>query len=179
MKLKLLFLPMVALSGLGASYALADGGHGNSHRWAGENARCQRAHLRGTIAGPATFTVTVAKSGPDGTFTSGQVVTVSLGTSGQPVRIEAGGCVSGSALSANEAELHAARPHGDQDQNGATTTANITAASPSNPGGVGGDGDHGDGHRGGPGRDDHQPPPTTASTTVATTTTIATTTVAR
>lgn len=105
MKLRVPLLALTALAGVGASYALADEGHGDH----GPGSSCQRAHLLGTIA-PQTLTVTVAKSGPDGVFTVGQTVTVSIGSNGQLVRVNVGGCSNGSSLTANEAELHALLP---------------------------------------------------------------------
>jgi len=179
-KLKFLFLPIVALAGVGASFALADDGHRNGPG----HGPCQRAHLRGVIASPATFTVTVAKSAPDGTLTAGQVVTVSLGTSGRPVWVDVGGCANGSSLIANEAELHAAppergRPDGQVPQAGSTpgsigttTVSNFVAPTIHD----GGDGDHRDRRPGDRGKGDAQPPVTT--TTAGATTTVPTTTVA-
>src|SRR5579864_8712386 len=83
-KLRLLVLPLVGLLGLGASYALADSGHGRHFgRLANADRSCPRAHLVGTIAAPQTLTVTVAKSGGDGSFSAGDVVTVTLGSAGQ------------------------------------------------------------------------------------------------
>ena len=110
MKLRVLLLAIVGLVGGGASYALADGGHGSQQGLpAGTNSSCQEAHVIGTVAAPQTFTVTVTKSGKDSPFTTGQVVTVSVGSTGQMVRVNVEGCSTGSTLSAKEAELHVVR----------------------------------------------------------------------
>ena len=128
MNLRVVFLTMVGLVGFGASYALADGGHGTQ----GANGPCQRAHVLGTVAGPQTFTVTVTRSGPGSPVGAGQPLTVTIGQPGQDVRIDVGGCTSGSALAANEAELHVAfadghgdrglGEHGAPQSSGTTTT---------------------------------------------------------
>jgi hypothetical protein len=114
-KLRILLLAVVGVVGGGASYALADGGHDGQ---AGTNASCRRAHVAGTVAAPQTLTVTVAKSGEGSPFTAGQVVTVSVGSAGQIVRVNVEGCVSGSSLTGKEAELHAVSPSSGHDTNG-------------------------------------------------------------
>jgi len=138
-RLKILLLIGTAAAGMGASYALADGGRGHHHALlAAAKGSCQRAHLLGTVAAPQTLTVTVTRSGHDSGFASGQVVTVSLGSSGGMVRVDVAGCGDGSTLAANEAELHAVMPppakghhwrdyHGDGDHK--TTTTTTTGAS--------------------------------------------------
>ena len=148
MKLRIVLLIMVGAAGVGASFALADGGHGHhGSSQAGTNASCQRAHVSGTVAAPQTLTVTVSKDGKDGLVAPGQVVTVSIGSAGQAVRVNVEGCANGSSLTANQAELHAVMPP-------PTTTAATTTGD--HHGDHHGDGDHGT---------------TTQSTTTATTTT--------
>jgi len=51
-----MLLVTVFAAGLGASYALADDGHGNKNDGHGT---CTRVHVRGTIA-PQTLTVTLS-----------------------------------------------------------------------------------------------------------------------
>ena len=173
MKLRVLLLPPVGLLGLGASYALADGGH-RVHAGL-QGSPCPRVHLVGTVAAPQTLTVTVAKSGGDSPFAVGQVVTVSLGSVGQTVRVNVDGCSSASSsLTAREAELHVSRPEPPPDGPSRGGDAGVLTG----PGGPGepGDEDHGGGHHGG--RGDHLPPSQGTTTTVGTTTTttVATTT---
>jgi hypothetical protein len=115
MKLRILLLVVVGLVGGGASYALADGGHDGQ---SGTSPSCQRAHVTGTVVAPQALTVTVTKSGKDSPFAAGQVVTVSVGSAGQTVRVNVEGCVSGSSLTGKEAELHAVSPPGGHDTNG-------------------------------------------------------------
>lgn len=115
MKLRILLFAVLAVAGAGASYALADGGH---QEQAGTNASCQRAHVTGLAAAPQTLTVTVARSGKDSPFAAGQVVTVSVGSAGQMVRVNVEGCVSGTSLTGRGAELHAVSPSTGHDTNG-------------------------------------------------------------
>jgi len=107
-KLRIPLLAVLAIAGSGASYALADGGHGHHHGGPGgpPPPPCRHAHLVGTIA-PQTLTVTVTKSGPDGAFGTGQTATITIGSAGQLVRLDADGCSTGSTLTVSEAELHA------------------------------------------------------------------------
>jgi hypothetical protein len=156
MKARILFLPVLAFAGIGASYALANGGGHHNGRFQGTTTAgsCQRTHLRGTTASPQTFVVTVAKSG-DSSVAPGQVVTVSVGGAGQTVAVNVGGCLTGpSALAAREAELHAF----------STVTTSTTGTGTTTTGGHGDDGDHHGRHHHG-----HKPP--TGTTTGTTTTT--------
>ena len=132
MKLRVLLLMAVGAAGLGASYALADGGHG--HNAGLQAASCQRAHVSGSVAAPQTLTVTVSKDSKDGLVAPGQVVTVSIGSAGRAVRINVEGCANGSALTANQAELLAVMPP-------PTTTA-MTTTTGKHHGDHHGDGDH-------------------------------------
>jgi hypothetical protein len=72
------------------------------------------------VSAPQTLTVTVTKSGKGSGFAPGQVVTVSIGSTGQMVRVNAEGCGTGSSLTAKEAELHAVATAGGHDPSGRT-----------------------------------------------------------
>lgn len=125
MKLRIALLIAVGIAGLGTSIALADGGHGKSSDAGG----CQHAQLSGSVAGPQSFTVTVTKAGKHGNFTAGQVVTVSLGATGQTVRFHGEGCVgTDGTLTVREAELHGQRAHSHDGEGGTTTTATTTSS---------------------------------------------------
>ena len=116
MKLRILLLMVVGAAGVGASFAFAAAGnHGGTRDTTGTTGTtttpsCQRAFVSGTTSSPQTFTVTVDKTGEHGSFAPGQVVTVTVGGSGQTVRLAAGGCANGSTLSAFGAVVHVARP---------------------------------------------------------------------
>lgn len=110
MKIRIMLLMLAGVAGVGASYALAndgDGHHGHDQKAAAGS--CQKAAVFGTASGPQMFTVTVTKSGEHSTLAPGQVVTVAVGQSGQPVRIAAFGCVNGSAVTARSAFVVAPR----------------------------------------------------------------------
>jgi hypothetical protein len=115
-KLKIAVLLGMACAGLGASYALAGKGGGPGHDAKPQgDASCQHAHVHGTVAAPQTLTVTVVKAGKHSPFAPGQVVTVSLGTTGQTVDVNAEGCATdASTLTAKKAELHARSTSPDQ-----------------------------------------------------------------
>jgi hypothetical protein len=107
-KLKIVVLVGMAVAGLAASYALADRG-GQPHHSAGpkDGTACRHVHLHGTIAAPQTLTVVVDKAPKHSPFSSDQLVTVTLGATGQSVDVEAEGCTTdGSTLTSNKAELH-------------------------------------------------------------------------
>jgi hypothetical protein len=126
MKIRIMLLMLVGAAGVCASFALANDGKG--HEWHGQktttNGSCQRGAVFGTASGPQTFTVTVTKAGEHSTFAPGQVVTVTVGQSGQPVRIAALGCVNGSAVTARSAFVVGARAQ--TTTTGTTTTATTT-----------------------------------------------------
>jgi hypothetical protein len=122
-KLRILLLIVVGAAGIGASYALAaSGNHGGKHdstvttgtttgtTGTTTNPSCQWAFVSGTTSSPQTFTVTVADAGKHSSFAPGQVVTVTVGGTGQTVRLNAVGCANGSAFAAKGAELHVSRP---------------------------------------------------------------------
>ena len=109
MKVKIVCLAAMALAGLAASYALADKGGrpGHDNTPAGGPA-CKHAHVHGTLAAPQSLTVTIVKAGKHNPFAPNQVVTVTLGATGQTVDVNAEGCTNdGSTLTAKQAVLHA------------------------------------------------------------------------
>jgi hypothetical protein len=88
MKLKMLFIALFA-AGLGASYALADDGHGKDK--AAKAPKCTNVHLQGTIAAQ-TLTVTLDKGAKHLNLAAGSQVVLQLGTAGQTVRVKAEAC---------------------------------------------------------------------------------------
>jgi hypothetical protein len=151
MKLKILLFVVFA-AGVGASYALADGG---KHK--DQNA-CQNVHLQGTIA-PQTLTVSVDKAGEHSQVAAGSQVAVALGAAGQVVRVNVEACSTGTGaalqFSARSIELRVVKPAIVHTTTGTTTGKH--------------GGDNGEHHKGGT---------TTTATTTAATTTAATTTAA-
>jgi hypothetical protein len=119
-KSKILLLAVFAFAGFGASYALADTGHGHEGSTSASTTGtppCQRVHVRGTAAAPQSFTLTITHSGGDNAPAAGKVVTVTLGSTGQTVNVNAEGCLTGSSLAANQAELHVQGNHGEGNHN--------------------------------------------------------------
>jgi hypothetical protein len=129
LKSRILLLVLLAFAGFGASYALADTGHGHgestSTRTTGTSP-CQRVHVLGTVAAPQSFTLTITHSGGENAAASGKVVTVKLGSAGQTVNVNVEGCLTGSSVVANQAELHVQGKHGDQGEHHMTTTSSTT-----------------------------------------------------
>ena len=127
MKLKLVLITLVASAGFAASYALADNGNnqnGNGHD-------CHGA-LHGTMAAPQSLTVTVGKAGRHSDFKTGDVVTLSLGTSGQTIRVVAEGCTgTNGTMTVRGVELQVAHDKGDE-HHGGTTTGTTSNESTSN-----------------------------------------------
>ena len=126
MKIRIMLLMLVGAAGVSASFALANDGKGHEGhaQKTTTNGSCQRGAVLGTASGPQTFTVTVTKAGEHSTFAPGQVVTVTVGQSGQPVRIAAFGCVNGSAVTARSAIVAGARA--EKTTTGTTTTGTTT-----------------------------------------------------
>ncbi|MGH2935774.1 MAG: hypothetical protein ACRDL2_14850 [Gaiellaceae bacterium] len=126
MKLKLLLLLGVGVAGFGASYALAastKGPHDGDKR-----PSCKPVHLRGTLASPSSFVLTVQK-GPKDTVTTGQVVTVTLGGgTGQTVLADAEACVTGTGatLTTRHVNIHVSTPHPEHPGRTTTTTGTTT-----------------------------------------------------
>ena len=127
LKLKVFLMTMIGLIGLGSSIALADGGrHGDR---SATKAPCSHAALSGTLA-PQTFTVTVQRASHNSGFTANQVVTVSVGGSGDTVRLVGEGCANGSTFTARGVVLQVwnGRGHdgGGRHEGGGTTTTTTT-----------------------------------------------------
>jgi hypothetical protein len=120
-KLKLLLVTVFA-AGLGASYALADDGHGNRNDGHG---KCTRVHVRGTIA-PQTLTVTLSNEARKLNLAPGSQVVLQVGAAGQTVNVNAEACSTTTGTStelvARSAELKAKTPKTT------TTTAPATTA---------------------------------------------------
>jgi hypothetical protein len=123
MRLKLLLLTVFA-AGLGASYALADGGHKDGSD-AKHAAKCQEVHVRGTVA-PQTFTVTLDKASKKLNLAAGSQVVVQVGGTGQTLRLNSEACATttggATQLQAKEAELHVRKTDSTQTTTTATTT---------------------------------------------------------
>jgi hypothetical protein len=120
-KLKMLLVTVFA-AGLGASYALADDGHGKKAEGHG---KCTQVHVRGTIA-PQTLTVTLSNAAKKLNLAPGSQVVLQLGTAGQTVSVNAEACSTTTGTStqlvARSAELKA------KTQKTTTTTAPATTA---------------------------------------------------
>jgi hypothetical protein len=120
-KLKMLLVTVFA-AGLGASYALADDGHGNKNDGHG---KCTRVHVRGTIA-PQTLTVTLSNAARKLNLAPGSHVVLQVGAAGQTVSVNAEACSTTTGTStqlvARSAELKAKTPKTT------TTTAPATTA---------------------------------------------------
>jgi hypothetical protein len=150
MKVKVALLAVFAL-GVGASIALAQAGKTQDH---GSNRHC-RSGLQGNVA-PLTLTLTVTRNHERGGVTTGQVVTVRVGSAGQIVHafVESG-CSSGTVTTTTtfdvrNVDLRVVTPH--------TTTSTTTTTRRGDE--HGGDDDQGEHHRG-----------ATTTTTAKTTTT--------
>ena len=125
MRLKLLLVTVFA-AGLGASYALADDGHGKNGEGEHGHGKCTEVHVRGTIAAQ-TLTVTLDNGARKLNLAPGSQVVLQLGTAGQTVNVNAEACAtttgSSTQLVAKSAELKAKTPK-------TTTTAPVTTAAP-------------------------------------------------
>jgi hypothetical protein len=112
-RLKMLLVTVFA-AGLGASYALADDGHGKKGEGDhGHGSKCTQVHVRGTIA-PQTLTVTLTDQARKLNLAPGSQVVLQLGAAGQTVSVNAEACstTSGSTtqLLVKSAELKAHTP---------------------------------------------------------------------
>jgi hypothetical protein len=120
MRLKLLLVVTVFAAGLGASYALAGNGGGNSQ---GDH-NCREVHVNGTV-GPQTYTVTLTRDSKRLNLKAGATVVVTIGGTGQTVRFNGEGCSSTTgtttATTFNEAEIHAFTPKVHSTTGGTTT----------------------------------------------------------
>jgi len=148
-KLRILLLMLVGAAGVGASFALADSGkHGGradtstATTSTSTTPSCQRTHVVGTASAPQTFTVTVTKTGGHSSFAPGQVVTVTVGSAGRPVRVNAEGCATGSTVAAREVEVHAARTASTTSTSTTITSTTTTGTTTTKGHGDGGDHHH-------------------------------------
>jgi hypothetical protein len=118
-----MLLVTVFAAGLGASYALADDGHGKK---AEGHVKCTQVHVRGTIA-PQTLTVTLSNAAKKLNLAPGSQVVLQLGTAGQTVSVNAEACSTTTGTStqlvAKSAELKAKTPK-------TTTTAPVATTAP-------------------------------------------------
>ena len=135
MKLKMLLITVFA-AGLGASYALADGGHGKKAEGDKGHGKCTQVHVRGTIAAQ-TLTVTLSNAARKLNLAPGSQVVLQLGTAGQTVSVNAEACStttgSSTQLVAKSAELKAKTPKTSSTTTTAaqvTTTAQTTTTGP-------------------------------------------------
>jgi hypothetical protein len=127
MKLRyVLTVVAAAVAGFGASMALADDGHG--HKGDRGKGDCKKAGVIGFASAPQSLTITVDRANGRSGLKNGQVVTVSVGSTGQRVRVLAVGCVgTDGTVTVREAELHAANPPKPrQKHDGGSTTSTTT-----------------------------------------------------
>ena len=129
MKLKMLLVTVFA-AGLGASYALADDGHGQKGEGDQGHGKCTQVHVRGTIA-PQTLTVTLSNAERKLNLAPGSQVVLQLGTAGQTVSVNAEACSTTTGtttlLVAKSAELKAKTP---KTSSTTTTAAQVTTTAP-------------------------------------------------
>ena len=131
MKLKIMTLA-VFVAGVGASFALANDGHGDGKRHDGDHhkgSKCSKVHVKGTIA-PQTLTVTVERSSKKLNLTAGSQVVLQVGGTGQTVRLSAEACQvtvgSATQLQVKEAELKVRAPKTTTTVSTTTTAATTT-----------------------------------------------------
>jgi hypothetical protein len=132
MKLKVMLVTVFA-AGLGASFALANDGHGKGEGDHGKHrGRCTRVHVRGTIA-PQALTVTVDRGSRKLNLAPGTAVTLQLGAAGQTVRVEAEACQvtvgSSTQLQVKSLVLVAKTPRTTTTGTTTTTTTGTTTTS--------------------------------------------------
>jgi hypothetical protein len=93
MKLKVMLVTLFA-AGIGASFALANDGHGNGK---GEDhhakSGCTEVHLRGTVSGQS-LTLVVDKASTKANIAAGASVALQLGAAGQTTRVEVEACAT-------------------------------------------------------------------------------------
>ena len=127
MKLKVMLVTLFA-AGLGASFALADGGHGkgDDHHGAPTNS-CTEVHLRGTVSGQS-LTLVVDKASGKANIAAGASVPLQLGAAGQTTRVDVEACatttgtVTSYQVKSLELRTKAARPGTTATGTTATTT---------------------------------------------------------
>jgi hypothetical protein len=135
MKLKLMVLFALFAAGVFASFALAEDGKQAKHA----DGKCHEVHLSGTIA-PQTLAVTVDKANAKALIPAGTQLSLSVGATGQTVRVKAEACATGTGsslvLTVKRVELRPAKvdtgqtstdkQHGDKEHEGGTTTTAAT-----------------------------------------------------
>jgi hypothetical protein len=123
-----MLLVSVFAAGLGASYALADDGHGKNEGDHGKG-KCTQVHVRGTIAAQ-TLTVTLSNEARKLNLAPGSQVVLQLGAAGQTVSVNAEACStttgSSTQLLVKSAELKAKKAK----TSSTTTTAPTTTTVP-------------------------------------------------
>jgi hypothetical protein len=131
MKLKVLLVTVFA-AGLGASFALANDGHGEKNG-EGHKKKCTEVHLRGTIA-PQALTVALEKASKKLNLAAGSSAVLQLGATGQTVRVNAEACLvtvgSATQLQVKSLELRARTPKATTTTTAAATTAPATTTAP-------------------------------------------------
>jgi hypothetical protein len=134
LKLKIALVTLLGVAGIGASFALANGGKGKDHGRRDHGKNC-RTLVLGTASVPQNLVVTVARSNwKHSQLSPNQVITVSVGQPGDTVKVIATGCLNGSTLTAKGATLLARHQH----TQGPTGPSGATGAT----GSSGEDGDH-------------------------------------
>ena len=103
MKLKILIVTMLGVAGIGASFALANGGKEHGRKDVDDvddelpaHGRARHGALRRAWSSPSQ-----KSNWKHSPYAPGQVVTVSVGQTGDTVNVIAEGCANGSTLSAN------------------------------------------------------------------------------
>ena len=140
MKLKIMILA-VFVAGVGASFALANDGHGDGKKHDGDNQgkssakhegdhkskRCSKVNVKGTIA-PQTLTVTVDRASRKLNVSPGTQIVLQVGGTDQTVRVSAEACqvTVGTATQLQVKELHLKVRNNKPVTT--TTTATTTAA---------------------------------------------------
>jgi len=118
MKLKMLLLVVFA-AGLTASLAFAD-----ETKPKDKASACKNVHLQGTIA-PQSLAMTVTHAGPKDAVATGSTVNLTVGTTGQTVRINVEACSAGGAFTVKHLELTPQKPKPSK-----TTTTSPTTTTP-------------------------------------------------
>jgi hypothetical protein len=135
MKLKLMVMLALFAAGVFASFALAEDGKQTKHA----DGKCREVHISGTVA-PQTLAVTVDKANAKALIPAGTQLSLSVGATGQTVRLKAEACATGDGsalvLTVKQVDLRPARAvtgqtstdkkHDGKDNHGGTTTTAAT-----------------------------------------------------
>jgi hypothetical protein len=92
MKLKVMLVTLFA-AGIGASFALADNGHGKKGDDNHGKTKCTEVHLRGTVSGQS-LTLVLDKAASKANLAAGASVPLQLGAAGQTTRVEVQACAT-------------------------------------------------------------------------------------